>query len=200
MKACEEGRAAVSKERDLILPAIPAPGGTWAELGSGSGIFTLVLLEVAGAQITLYSIDRDAKALDKQRRAVEQRFPQANVTYLQADFTTRLQLPPLDGILAANSLHYVRFDDQPRVVKQIAGYLKPGGKLIIVEYESQRGNPWVPYPIDFESFQYLAGEVGLRDVRRLALIPSTFMHAMYSAVAFRPEETPHTLGTAPHLS
>ena len=188
----------MSKERDLILPAIPAPGGVWAELGSGGGIFTLTLLEVAGPHITLYSVDRDAKALEKQRRAVEQRYPGASVTYLHADFTHRLPLPPLDGILAANALHYVKFDEQPDVFKQIAAYLKPGGRLIVVEYESQRGNPWVPYPIDFDSFQYLAGEAGLHDIRRLALIPSSFMHAMYSAVAFRPE-TPHTLGNAPHL-
>lgn len=198
MKTSVEGRAAVSKERDLILPAIPGPGGVWAELGSGGGIFTLTLLEVAGPQITLYSVDRDAKALDKQRRAVEQRYPDANVTYMHADFTQRLPLPPLDGILAANSLHYVKFDDQPGAVKQIAAYLKPGGKLIVVEYESQRGNPWVPYPIDYDSFQYLAGEAGLQDIRRLALIPSSFMHAMYSAVAVRPQEA-HTLTTAPHL-
>ena len=189
----------MSKERDLILPAIPAPGGVWAELGSGSGIFTLTLLEVAGPQITLYSVDRDAKALEKQRRAVEQRYSGANVTYLHADFTKRLPLPPLDGLLAANALHFVKFDDQPDVIKQLAMYLKPGGRLILVEYESQRGNPWVPYPIDFDSFQYLAGEAGLRDIRRLALIPSSFMHAMYSAVAFRPVESPHTLGNAPHL-
>jgi ubiquinone/menaquinone biosynthesis C-methylase UbiE len=188
----------MSKERDLILPGVPAPGGVWAELGSGGGIFTLTLLDVAGPGVTLYSVDRDAKALEKQRRAVEQRYPGANVTYLHADFTHRLPLPPLDGVVAANSLHFVKFDDQLDVVKQIATYLKPGGRLLIIEYESQRGNPWVPYPIDYDSFQYLAGEAGLHDIRRLALIPSTFMHAMYSAVAFRPEEAAHTLSTAPH--
>lgn len=188
----------MSKERDLILPGIPAPGGVWAELGSGNGIFTLTLLDVAGPQITLYSVDRDAKALEKQRRAIEQHYPGASVTYLHTDFTHQLPLPPLDGVLAANALHFVKFDDQPDTVKQIAAYLKPGGRLIIVEYDSQRGNPWVPYPIDFESFQYLAGEAGLQDIYRLALIPSSFMHAMYSAIAVRPQEA-HTLSTAPHL-
>ena len=60
-----------------------------------------------------------------------------------------------------------------------------GGTLVIVEYDATRGNPWVPYPVDYDSFQYLAGEAGLIEIRRLAIAPSTFMHAMYSAMAVR---------------
>jgi ubiquinone/menaquinone biosynthesis C-methylase UbiE len=176
----------MSKERDLIMPGIPVPGGVWAELGSGSGIFTLALLEVAGPQIELYSVDRDAKALEKQRRAVSARYPQARVTYLHTDFSRPIELPALDGILMANALHFTKFDQQQAVLQRTCTYLKPeGGKLIIVEYEARRGNPWVPYPVDFESFQYLAGEAGLSEVRRLAMIPSSFMGSMYSAIGVR---------------
>ncbi|MFI5273019.1 MAG: class I SAM-dependent methyltransferase [Ktedonobacterales bacterium] len=177
----------MSKERDLIFPGIPAPGGVWAELGSGSGIFTLALFETAGPAIELYSVDRDAKALDKQRHAIAQRYPNARVTYLRADFTQPLSLPPLDGILMANALHFVKFDAQPAAFKQIVSYLKPGGKLVVVEYDAQRGNFWVPYPLDYESFQYIAAEAGLISIQRLAIIPSSFMNAMYSAIALKPE-------------
>lgn len=173
----------MSKERDLILPGITQPGGVWADLGSGSGIFTLVLRRLLGPDVRIYSVDRDAKALDKQRRAMEAQFPATAITYLTADFTRPLGLPSLDGILMANALHFVPFERQGAVFRQLCGHLKPnGGAFLIVEYESRRGNPWVPYPVDYESFQFLAGEAGLHDIRRLAIAPSTFMSAMYSAI------------------
>src|SRR5579859_5888163 len=84
------GGTAVSKERDLILPGIPHPGGVWADIGSGSGIFTLVLRDLLGPDVQLYSVDRDAKALDKQRRAFAERYPDTTITYLHADFTRPL--------------------------------------------------------------------------------------------------------------
>jgi ubiquinone/menaquinone biosynthesis C-methylase UbiE len=181
----------MSKERDLLFPAIPAPGGVWAELGSGTGIFTQVLRGLVGPEATIYSVDRDAKALEKQRKAMDERYPGSKITYLQADFTRQLDLPFLDGLLIANALHFVPFERQGQAVKQFAAYLKPdGGKLVIVEYDATRGNPWVPYPVDYDSFQYLAGEAGLIEIRRLAIAPSTFMHAMYSAMAVREKLNP----------
>jgi ubiquinone/menaquinone biosynthesis C-methylase UbiE len=173
----------VSKERDLILPGISQPGGVWADIGSGSGIFTLVLRRLLGPEVRIYSVDRDTKALEKQHRAMDAQFPDTAITYLNNDFTRPLELPPLDGMLMANALHFVPFERQGAVFRQLRGHLRPdGGVFLIVEYESRRGNPWVPYPVDYESFQFLAGEAGLHDIHRLAIAPSTFMSAMYSAI------------------
>jgi ubiquinone/menaquinone biosynthesis C-methylase UbiE len=177
----------MSKEHDLIAPAIPALGGCWAELGSGTGIFTKELYKLIGPRGNIYSIDKNRHALDKQRRAFEEHFPEAhNIQFLQADFTAKLDLPPLDGILMANSLHFVPFDLQRSLVKQICSYLKPKGVLVIVEYEAHHGNLWVPHPINYDSFDFLAGEAGMIDIHRLASIPSSFMGEMYSAIAVRP--------------
>lgn len=172
----------MSKERDLILPGIPRPGGCWAELGSGTGIFTLTLRGLLGSAVEIYSVDRDARALDKQQHAFAEQYPDTNIHYLHADFTQPLNLPPLDGILMANSLHFVPFARQEAVLHQIVRYLRPdGGRFLIVEYDADRGNLWVPYPVNYDAFVNLAGGVGLRDVRRLAAVPSRFLREMYSA-------------------
>jgi ubiquinone/menaquinone biosynthesis C-methylase UbiE len=180
------GGLAVSKEHDLIAPAIPLLGGYWAELGSGTGIFTVELYKLVGPRGEIFSVDKNRHAMEKQKRTFETDYPEANIHFLQVDFTGKLDLPPLDGILMANSLHFVPFDQQRTLVTQICSYLKPNGILLIVEYEARHGNLWVPHPINYDSFDFLAGEAGMVDIHRLASIPSSFMSEMYSAVAIRP--------------
>lgn len=176
----------MTKEHDLIQPGISRPGGIWADIGSGTGIFTLELRQIIGPQAEMYSVERDGHALDKQRRAVAARYPDAPIHYLQADFTRPLALPPLDGIVMANALHFVPFERQQAVLAALCTHLKPdGGRFLIVEYDAQHGNPWVPYPVNYDAFENLAVGAGLRDVRRLAAVPSRFLREMYSAMGER---------------
>jgi hypothetical protein len=83
----------------------------------------------------------------------------------------------------ANSLHFER--DQLTVLRRVGGYLRPAGHLVIVEYDADRGNQWVPFPISFRAWTGLATEAGLRDTRRLASVPSRFLGSIYSAVSLR---------------
>src|SRR5579859_289448 len=176
----------MSKERDLIAPGIDRPGGVWADFGSGTGIFTLELRGLLGPNCEIYSIDRNARDLERQRQSLDQHYPHTAIHYLRADFTKPLELPPLDGIVMANALHFVPFDRQAAALTSIAGYLRrSGGRLIIVEYNARSGNFWVPYPIDFESFMLLAEQSGLSDANMLTAVPSRFLREMYSASAVR---------------
>ena len=84
----------------------------------------------------------------------------------------------------ANSLHFVR--DKAPVLALVRGYLSDGGRLVLVEYDADRGNPWVPFPLSFETWRTVAAEAGFRDTRRLASVPSRFLGSIYSAVTIRP--------------
>jgi ubiquinone/menaquinone biosynthesis C-methylase UbiE len=174
----------MSKERDLISAGIPGPGGTWADLGSGTGIFTLELRGLLGPQSEIYSIDRNGRDLEQQRRAFAQQYPAANIYFIRADYTRPLELPPLDGIVMANTLHYVPYNEQAAVLGRICGHLRrPGGRFIIVEYNARSGNIWVPYPIDVAAFGRLARAAGLAEPTVLSTIPSRFLREMYAALA-----------------
>ncbi len=84
----------------------------------------------------------------------------------------------------ANSLHYVR--DKEPVLKEVGGWLHPGGRLLVVEYDSDRGNTWVPYPVSYRTWEALAARAGFRDTRLLRTIPSRFLGRMYSALSLSP--------------
>jgi ubiquinone/menaquinone biosynthesis C-methylase UbiE len=162
-----------------------SPGGTWADLGSGEGAFTLAMADLLGSDGRIYSVERDAGALATQKRAMAKKFPGAAVEYVRADFTKALDLPPLDGIVMANSLHFYR--EKEALVRGIASHLKADGRFVLVEYGADRGNAWVPYPISYATWEALSQEAGLSGTRLLARVPSRFLGAIYSAVSTRGE-------------
>ena len=168
----------------LLRKGVPEQGGTWADFGSGGGAFTLALADLIGRQGHIYSVDKDRGSLREQERALRSSFPNIAVEYIAADFTQRLQLPPLDGIVMANSLHFVRKKDP--VLQLINSYLRPGGRLLLVEYDTDHGNMWVPYPFSYGTWESLALQNGFVNTQFLARVPSRFFGGMYSAMGFRP--------------
>lgn len=159
-------------------------GAAWADLGSGHGAFTLALADcLQGAEAIIYSVDLNQRALDAQQQTMQGRFPQQTVHYRVADFTKALDLPPLDGIVMANALHFVR--DKVPVVRRLYDLLKPDGRLVIVEYDTARGNRWVPHPVTFAQWQQLASQADFVQTTQLASQPSRFLGAFFSSVSLK---------------
>ena len=166
----------------LLRPAV-APGGSWADIGAGEGAFTLALADLLGPGGRIVAVDRDAGALRANQAAARARFPGTVLTTVRADLTGPLPLGPreLDGLVAANSLHYVTRDRQAAVVAALAAYLRPGGHFVVVEYDADHGNPWVPHPFSYPSWERLAAAAGFVDTRRIGRVPSRFLGAIYAA-------------------
>ena len=139
----------------LIQAGVERDGGTWADLGAGTGNFTRALAGLAGPQATIYAVDRSAGAL----AALRARSSSATIRTMAGDFTRPLELPPLDGILMANALHFVR--EQAPVLASLVQHLRPGGRLLLVEYQLRDPVSYVPYPVPFERFQLHARDAGL---------------------------------------
>ena len=169
----------------LLAPGVmQGEGGTWADLGAGTGAFTLALADLVGPHGIIHAIDRDRGALAELRRAFVSAVPQAELRVRAADFTRRLDLSDLDGVVMANSLHFV--DDKAAVLALVRGYLKRRGRLLLVEYDSDRGNTWVPHPMTFETWRDLAADAGFAETQKLATVPSRFLHRIYSALSLAP--------------
>jgi ubiquinone/menaquinone biosynthesis C-methylase UbiE len=166
----------------LIRPGVPEPGGTWADLGAGEGAFTRALAELLGPTATIYAVDLDAWALRGLEAAP---LAGARIVSLCADFTQHLELPVLDGVLIANALHYAR--DQAGVLERIAGSLRPGGRLVLVEYEDRTASHAVPYPVPLERFVTLCASAGLEPPVLLGSRASRYGGQMYAALARRSE-------------
>lgn len=177
---------------NLLRPANLSQGGIYADFGAGEGAFTLALRELTGPDAVIYAVDRDGAALRRLKKDYIARFGSTdNLILLPNDFSHPLdastgsaqRLPPLDGIVMANSLHYFR--DKEMILRHVHGFLKPGGVLLLVEYNVDEGNLWVPYPLSFETFRTLAPLAGFGEPCLLGKAPSSFLNEFYSAAAHR---------------
>jgi len=177
---------------NLLRPANLPQGGIYADFGAGSGAFTLALRELVGLEAMIYAVDKDKSALRELENSHRLRFNSTgNLILLPNDFSHPLdastgsaqRLPPLDGIVMANSLHF--FKDREKILRHVREFLKPNGTLLLVEYNVDKGNLWVPHPLSFETFRTLAPRAGFTEPRLLAKIPSRFLKEFYSALAYR---------------
>jgi len=173
---------------NLLRPAEIKPGGSWADLGAGSGAFTFATRELTGATASIYAVDKDRASLNELEQAYRARFGGTqNLNLIVGDFSRTRdtstssvpRFPPLDGIVMANSLHF--FKDKEKILRHVSSYLKPNGMMLIVEYNVDSGNPWVPYPFSFETYCKLAPRANFSVPRLLAKAPSTFLREFYSA-------------------
>jgi ubiquinone/menaquinone biosynthesis C-methylase UbiE len=170
----------------LIRAGVEGVGHRWLELGAGSGAFTLALADLLGPSGQIVAVDRDAGELDRLTEAMTRRFPEVELRTVAGDFDRWIDLGPavFDGVLAANSLHFVR--DPASVIGRLHQSLRPGARILVVEYDSDSGNPWVPHPFSFETWQRSAAELGLLDTREIGRVPSRFLGAMYAAASDLP--------------
>jgi ubiquinone/menaquinone biosynthesis C-methylase UbiE len=176
---------------NLLRPANLIPGGTWADFGAGSGAFTLALRELVGPQADIYAVDKDRSRLAELEREHRARFGgSSRLHLLPVDFLNALDvstgsvqpLPLLDGVVMANSLHF--FKDKEGLLRHVGAFLKPGAILLLVEYNVDSGNLWVPHPLSFSTFQTLAPRAGFSEPRLLATRPSSFLREFYAAMCY----------------
>jgi ubiquinone/menaquinone biosynthesis C-methylase UbiE len=172
----------------LLRKGVPQPGGAWADLGAGSGAFTLALAELLGPAATVIAVDRDGRALRRLGQAMATRYPAVTLRCVAGDFTRPLDLPPLDGAVMANALHFVARGEQEGALRRVCGLLRPGGRLIVVEYNTDRGNLWVPHPLTFAAWQRLALRAGFAAATLLATRPSSSLGGFYAGLAVRDED------------
>jgi SAM-dependent methyltransferase len=165
----------------LLRDGVTERGGRWADLGAGEGAFTFALAELLGPGAHITAVDKDARGLRGIAEDMGLRYPGVAVDVRVADFTRPLDLRDLDGVVMANSLHFLR-DKQP-ALESVRAMLRAAGRLIVVEYGTDRGNPWVPHPFSYERWERMAAQAGFVKTRLLRTIPSCHLGSIYSALS-----------------
>jgi ubiquinone/menaquinone biosynthesis C-methylase UbiE len=175
----------VAEAVELLEDAVATAVGTaWVDFGAGDGTFTLALARLLPAADIL-AVDRDRGALlDLEHRAAAD--GSDRITTVVADFTRQFELPAvktgsLHGMLFANSLHFVR--NPGDVLAHLVRLLRPGGRVVFVEYDRRRANPWVPYPIDAARLPEVCRSAGLSTPLRTATRPSDYGGDLFVAFA-----------------
>jgi trans-aconitate methyltransferase len=165
----------------LIRDGVPlkdATVQTWADLGAGSGLFTLALASLLPPDSNIYAVDSDRHAL----QAIPWNQKDKSLIRVVSDVTHDLELPSLDGVLMANVLHFL--PEHHQFLQRIRGMLADRGSIIIVEYDTNTGNRWVPYPISLDRMKALAS-AGHFAIKQLGREKSKFGGSIYSVLLSR---------------
>jgi len=183
-----DGSLNIADAEALLTKAVPRQAGDWADLGAGDGTFSRALARRLESGSRIYAVDRDRAAIASLEGLASD---SVEVIPVSGDFTRDLQLPgvgagELSGMLFANALHFVPNPDV--VLARLLSWLRPGGRVVIVEYEGRRPSRWVPFPISAERLREIVAGLGLSQPVITATHPSAYGGSLYVAVTDRPVE------------
>lgn len=120
----------------VVAEARVEPGMTVLDMGCGSGQLTIPLARVAAEVI---AVDLSPSMIELLRRNLERERVQNVACRLEA--LERLSAEPasLDLVVSNYALHHLADEDKRHLVGAVAGWLRPGGRLVIGDLMLGRG-------------------------------------------------------------
>jgi len=164
-------RATWQKPDQVLDTLALRPGQIVCDIGAGTGYFTLRAAKRVGDTGRVFAVDVEPKILDVMRAKIEKTGVR-NVTPVLAVAADPL-LPPqsCDLVLIVDAYHH--FPDRPRYLARLAALLRPGGRLVNVDWHKKRTDfgPPSEHRVAREDFLADAAKAGLRVVAEPKFLP-----------------------------
>lgn len=128
-----EGREVYERRLAIVEAVAPRPGQAIADIGAGTGLFTRLLAARVGPQGRVYAVDIAKTFVDGnvQRARAARLANVIGVVSTQTD--TRLEESSIDLAFICDAYHH--FEDPPAMLASIRRALRPGGTLVVVDFE-----------------------------------------------------------------
>ena len=124
-------RVAAMRVPEMVAALKIQPGQIVADVGAGSGALSGPLAIATGPKGVMYAVDIDKGLLAHiADRAAQQKL--TNIRTVLGQFTDPRLPEPVDLAFMNDVLHHV--EDRAGYLKALASYLKPGGRLAIVDF------------------------------------------------------------------
>jgi ubiquinone/menaquinone biosynthesis C-methylase UbiE len=120
---------------DRVVAALKLKkGGTAAEIGSGTGHFTIRMAKKVGENGCVYAIDVEPRLLEllAERAAAAKAW---GIVGLLAPEGNGLPPEPVDAVLMVNVLHHLH--DRADYLRALATCLTPGGRIAVVDFHDR---------------------------------------------------------------
>jgi arsenite methyltransferase len=120
-----------------VIPALKLkPGMLVADIGAGTGIFSLPLARAVRPGGKVFAVEVDEKLL---AHIVETGTEQGvtNIEPIYGEYDDPLLPPDVDFAFIHDVLHHIQAREA--YVKKLAGYLKPGGRIAVIDFKAGVG-------------------------------------------------------------
>ncbi|MBN1826133.1 MAG: methyltransferase domain-containing protein [Candidatus Eisenbacteria bacterium] len=152
------------------------PGERVADVGAGSGYFTIPVAKAVGPEGVVWAMDIRQEMLDfLEKRLRGEKIENVRVRLVEPDDPG---LPPggVDTILMVDTWHYIR---DPAYAAKLRAGLAPGGRVVVIDY---RPKPWEERPWGVppqqqtprEELDAHFAEAGLQPVRVHDFLPEQY--------------------------
>jgi ubiquinone/menaquinone biosynthesis C-methylase UbiE len=176
----KEASSPKSKPDEIIASLNIREGHTIADIGSGGGYFTLAFARKVGKPGRVYAVDVKPKYLDFIRRKAAQEGLD-NVSYiLGAGGEPALPQAGLDLVFARNVFHHLPAPAD--YFRACMKYVKPGGKVAIIDHRPRRGFCFVAI---FK--HHTSGETVVREMEKAG-------YSLVESFDFLPDQTFNLFG------
>ena len=126
---------------DLLLPALKLkPGDVVADIGCGTGYFSWRMAKLVGDKGLVYGVDIQPEMLDLLAKQMEKRSVKNVKGVLGTITDPKLPANSVDLVIMVDVYH--EFDHPHEMMANIVNALKPGGRVVFVEYRAE--DPEVP--------------------------------------------------------
>jgi ubiquinone/menaquinone biosynthesis C-methylase UbiE len=161
---------------DQVMDALSiAEGDVVADLGAGSGWFTMRLARRVGPNGRVYAEDYQTQMIE----VIKRRLPRENVSNVETRLGTaddpKLPIGQLDAVLIVDAYHEMQAP--VALLRNAARALKPDGRIGIVEFTKDGGGPGpdMDERVDPERVIREATEAGLRLISRPNILRYQYM-------------------------
>ncbi len=128
-----EGREAHDKRAEIVARLGLAPGTAIADVGAGSGMFTLEFSDAVGSEGVVFAVDVQDYFLDHIRARAKARGRSNIRTVVASQTSVSLQPGSVDVVFFCDVYHHL---ERPNgYLKTVHEALRESGRLVIIDYD-----------------------------------------------------------------
>ena len=160
----QPGRELFDRRQAIVAALGLKPGMAVADIGAGTGLFTVPMAQAVGPEGRVYAVDVAATFVDSIERRVREHGLGNVVGIVNNQDSTLLPPDSVDLAFVADTYHH--FEQPAEMLRSIHAALRPGGELVIIDFQREAGvsSPWVMHHVRVGRGQVIA-EVELAGFR-----------------------------------
>ncbi|MBX7103976.1 MAG: methyltransferase domain-containing protein [Gemmataceae bacterium] len=127
-----ESRETYDKRKEIVKACGLKAGMAVADVGAGTGLFTRLFAQEVGRDGTVYAVEISQKFLDHIAQSAKAMGVTNVRTVLGKDLSVELPANSVDLVFICDTYHH--FEYPHRMMTSIHKALKPGGRVVVVDF------------------------------------------------------------------
>ncbi len=128
-----ESREVFHARREIIRRLDLQPGQCVADIGAGTGFFTLLMADAVGDQGWAYAVDISPRLVEHMVKLFDQKSVANVTTVLCSDDSVCLPPDSIDVAFLCDVYHHFEYPD--RTMQSIHRAMREGGRVVVIDFE-----------------------------------------------------------------